>query len=74
MKWAGHMVRMKYDILPKKSETKKQEDCRNRGRQQLGLEDCVKRDLRNAEEEEKWRDNANNSDQWKQYTRSRTAE
>ena len=24
MKWAGHMVRMKYDILPKRSETKKQ--------------------------------------------------
>ena len=23
MKWAGHIVRMKYDKLPKRSETKK---------------------------------------------------
>ena len=26
----------------------------------------VKRDLRKAEEEEKWREKANNTDQWKQ--------
>ena len=55
---------MKDDNLPKKSETKKQEGCRKRP--QLGWEDCVKRDLRNAEEEEKWREKANNRDQWKQ--------
>ena len=35
MKWAGHMVRMNYDKLPKRSETKKQEGCRKRGRPQL---------------------------------------
>ena len=28
MKWAGHMVRMKDDQLPKRSEIKKQEGCR----------------------------------------------
>ena len=28
-------------------------------------EDCAKRDLRKAEEEEKWREKANNRDQWK---------
>ena len=28
MKWAGHMVRMKDERLPKRSETKKQEGCR----------------------------------------------
>ena len=40
-KWAGHMVRMKYDKLPKRSETKKQEGFRKRGRLQLTWEDCT---------------------------------
>ena len=66
MKLAGHMVGKKNERLPKRSETKKQEGCRKRGRRQLGWEDCVKRDLRKAEEEEKWREKTNNSDQWKQ--------
>ena len=56
IKWAGHMVRMKYDKSPKRSETKKQEGSRNRGRPQLRWQDCVKRDLRKAEEEVKWRE------------------
>ena len=29
----------------------------------------MKRDLRKAEEEEKWREKANNRDQWKQITK-----
>ena len=29
----------------------------------------MKRDVRKAEEEEKWRENANNKDQWKQITK-----
>ena len=29
----------------------------------------MKRDLRKAEEEEKWREKANNGDQWKQITK-----
>ena len=32
---------------------------------QLRWEDCVKRDVRKAEEEEHWREKANNRDQWK---------
>ena len=52
MKCTGHMVRMKEDKLPKRAETKKQEGCRKRGRPQLRWEDCVKRDLIKAEEEE----------------------
>ena len=45
-KRAGHMVRigMKYDKLPKRAETKKQEGSRKRGRPQLRWEDCVERD------------------------------
>ena len=41
MKWAGHMVRMKDDKLPKRVETKKQEGSRKRGRPQLRWEVCV---------------------------------
>ena len=55
IKWDGHMVRMKDDRLPKRAETKKQEGSRKRGRPQLTWEDCVKRDLRKAEEEDKLR-------------------
>ena len=33
MKWAGHMVRMNDDKLPKRAETKKQECSRKRGDQ-----------------------------------------
>ena len=29
----------------------------------------MERDVRRAEEEEKWREKANNTDQWKQLTR-----
>ena len=56
MKWAGHMVRMKDDNLPKRAEIKKQEGSRKRGRPELRWDDCVKRDLRKAEEEDKWRE------------------
>ena len=66
MKLAGHMVRMKDDKLPKRAQKKKQEGSRKRGKPQLRWEDCVKRDVRKAEEEEKWREKANNRDQWKQ--------
>ena len=69
MKWAGHMVRMNDDKLPKRAETKRQEGSRKRGRPQLRWEDCVKRDLRKAEEEENWREKANNRDRWKLITK-----
>ena len=49
MKWAGNMVRMNDDKLPKRAQIKKQEGSRKRGRPQLRSEDCVKRDLRKAE-------------------------
>ena len=42
MKWTGHIVRMKYDRLPKRSVTKKQESCRKRGRPQRRWEEYVK--------------------------------
>ena len=69
MKWAGHMVRMKDERLPKISEAKKKEGCRKRESPQLEWEECVKRDLRKAEGEEKCREKANNRDQWKEITK-----
>ena len=63
MRCAGNMVRMKDERLPKRSVTKKVAE--KRGRSQLRWEDYVKRDLRKAEEEEKWREMANKRDQWK---------
>ncbi len=69
MKWAGHMVRMNDERSPKRSETKKQ-GFRKRGRQHVRWEDCVKSDLRKAEEEEKWREKANNRDQWNFFYKS----
>ena len=69
MTWTGHMVRMKYDKLPKRSETKKQEGFRKRGRPHIRWEDCVKRDLRKTEEEENWSDKASNREHWKQITK-----
>ena len=69
MKWAGHMVRMKDDKLPKRAETKTQGCSRKRGRPQLRCGDCMKRDLTKAGDEEKWREKANNRDQWKQITK-----
>ena len=51
-KWAGHMVRMKDEILSKISETKKHRGCRKRGNPQLRCQDCLKIELRKAEGEE----------------------
>ena len=59
VKLAGHMVRMKDERLPKIYDTKKQEGCRKRRRPRLRSEDYVIRDLRKAEEDEKWRGKAN---------------
>ena len=63
------MGRMTYDRLPKRSETKHQEGLRKRGRTQLRWKDRVKRDLRKAEEDDKWREKADTTDQWKQITK-----
>ena len=49
--------------MTEKIETKKLEGFRKRGRPRLRWDDCVKRDLRKTEEEEKWRERANNRGQ-----------
>ena len=47
------MVRMKDERLPKRAEAKKQEGCRKREITAARMGGGVKRDLRNAGEEEK---------------------
>ena len=67
---------MKDERLATRSETKNERrevsntirdkekgGCRERGRRQLRWEDCVKRDQRKAEDEEKWSEN--NREKWK---------
>ena len=63
MKWAGHVVRMRDERLPKRSGTKKQGCWRTRGRPQLRWDDYVKGDVRKAEEEDKLREKVNNREQ-----------
>ena len=69
MKWAGQNGHNEDEKLPKISETNKHDACRKRGRPQLRWEDCVRRDMRKVEVEEKWREKANNRDQWKLITK-----
>ena len=45
MKWTGHVIRMKDERLPKRSETTKQGGCRKRGRPHPIWEECVEIDL-----------------------------
>ena len=68
MKWDVPVVRMKDERLRQRSETKKQEGYRKRGRPQQRWDNCVKRDMRKAEEEN-GSENANNRDQWKTFTK-----
>ena len=48
LKWAENVFKMKDEILPYRSETKKPERCRIRGRTHLKWEDRLKRDRRKA--------------------------
>ena len=56
--WACHFVRMDEGWLSKKAEAMKLLGRRKRGRPQLRWEDCVKRDVRKAGEDDKWRETA----------------
>ena len=55
LQWAGHIERMAHDRLPKRAAELREEGRRRRGRPRLRWEDCVKRDVRKAGEEEDWK-------------------
>ena len=63
---------MKDERLPKRSESKEQGGCGN-VTPQIRWEDCVKRNLRKAEEDEKWREQQQGAMD-KNNKNSRTAE
>ena len=50
--WAGHVERMADDRLPKRAAELREQVGSRRGRPRLRWEDCVKRDVRKAGEEE----------------------
>ena len=52
LQWAGHVERMADDRLPKRAAVLRVQGRRRRGRPMLRWEDCVKRDVRKAGEEE----------------------
>ena len=55
LQWAGHVERMAVDRLPKRAAELREEGRRRRGRPRLRWEDCVKKDVRKAGEEEGWK-------------------
>ena len=55
LQWAGHVERMADDRLPNRASELREQGRRRRGRPRLRWEDCVKRDVRKAGEEEDWK-------------------
>ena len=65
LQWTGHVERMADDGLPKRAaELLREEGRRRRGRQRLIWEDCVKRDVRKAGEEEDWKKKTRDRGGW----------
>ena len=52
LQWAGHVERMADDRLPKRAAEFREQGRMRRGRSRLRWEDCVKRDVTKAGEEE----------------------
>ena len=55
LQWAGHVEVMADGRLPKRAAELREQGRRRRGRPRLRWEDCVKRDVRKAGEEEDWK-------------------
>ena len=61
---AGHVERMAVDRLPKRAAGLREQGRRRRGMPRLRLEDCVKRDVRKAGEEEDWKKKTRDRGGW----------
>ena len=55
LQWTGHVERMADDRLPNRAVELREQGQRRRGRLRLRWEDCLKRDVRKAGEEEYWK-------------------
>ena len=62
--WAGHVERMADDRLQKRAAELREQGRRRRGRPRLIWEDCVKRDMRKAGEEEDWKKKTRDRGGW----------
>ena len=65
LQWAGHVERMADDRLPKWAAELREQGRRRQGRPRLRWEDCVKRDVRKAGEEEDWKKKTQDRVGWK---------
>ena len=68
LQWAGHVERMADDRLPKRAAELCEQGRRRRGRPSLRWEDCVKRDVRKAGEEEDWKKKTRDRGGWKRLS------
>ena len=55
LQWTGHVERMADGRLPKRTAELREQGRTRRGRPSLRWEDCVKRNVRKAGEEEEWK-------------------
>ena len=69
LQWAGHVERMADDRLPNRA-AELREEGRRRGRPRLRWEDCVKRDVKNAGEEEDWKKKTRDRGEWKRLSQT----
>ena len=60
--------RMADDRLPKRAAELREQGRRRRGRPRLRWEDCVKRDVRKAGEEEDWKKKTRDRGGWKRLS------
>ena len=66
--WTYHLVWMEDGQLSKKTEAMKEPGCRERVRSQLRWENCVRRNVRKAEGDDKLREKAADRETWKGIT------
>ena len=66
--WAGHVKTMADDRLPKRAAELREEGRRRRGRPRLRWDDCVKRAVRKAGEEEDWKKKTRDRGGWKRLS------
>ena len=68
LQWAGHVERMADDRLPKRAAELREQGRMRRGRPRLRWEECVKRYVRKAREEEDWKKKTRARGGWKRLS------
>ena len=68
VQWTGHVARMADDRLPRRAAELREQGRRRQGRSMLRWEECVKRDVRKAGEEEDWKKKTRDRGWWKRLS------